>query len=158
MNEPTERTLSETTPATEPATPSAPTLIVRRAELVIRSMLTQCTTPAEIAQALAAAWLLNLTVRPAHEPVTEVPEPLVVWRADNNGIPLGTYRDREEAQAHCEAFHAAGWTQPVTWYEDEATDGMRLHVIHPDAPEGLASDLAVLPIEVLASFDQAGEW
>jgi hypothetical protein len=81
-------------------------------------------------------------------------EPLIVYRAQTDEIPLGTYTHLEDAQAHCEGVRA---TTPhlVAWYEDEPDaeelTTLRLYVDYGD--EQLATGYAVVPVPVLTAYD-----
>jgi hypothetical protein len=175
-----------------------PQILDRTAEL-IRIMLTQQCTAADIAQALAGQRLLAPVVRPALQapaagPVGPRcgacgstagpwrPEPsgaryasgaqvlvcstpcqvpaaeLVVWRAEHDSIPLDTYRNREDAQAHCEGDYREhmGDEPGLTWYENAAEDGLLDLWVREDG-EDSSTDYTVVPVRVLDTYSAGGE-
>ncbi|WP_157815643.1 hypothetical protein [Kitasatospora sp. CB02891] len=78
----------------------------------------------------------------------------VVWRAEVDGIPLGTYRRPEDARAHCEDAQPNPDAQP-TWYpeEDDETEpvALRMHLPGPGRWE-VATEYRAVPVFVLDEY------
>lgn len=88
---------------------------------------------------------------------------LTVYRAGFAGhdIPLGTYRTREAARAHCEAFarREEPYAQQLAWYpetgDEDSAEGLFVVVAGAESDSGYL----VTPVTVASMYDEeAEEW
>ncbi|PYC83427.1 hypothetical protein C7C46_08810 [Streptomyces tateyamensis] len=138
---------------------ATPREVITRATDLVRSLLTQQTTPAGIVQVLADEQLLNPTVWHASQVPADDADGLVVWRAEHTAFPLGTYTTPEDARAHAEAhFRSVCRTRPtLAWYEEfpDASTAMALYATYGDSE--VVTAYRVVPLTVLDHYNPDGE-
>lgn len=123
--------------------------------------IVECTGPGGRPVAL----FLNAELREALglalvDPDGEMDQPAdaIVWRAELDGIPLGTYRDQADARAHCEDAELTDGAMP-RWYlvdPDDEGSAWRLYVTEDEALDA-STEYTVTPITVLAAHDPDGD-
>ncbi|WP_370155445.1 hypothetical protein [Streptacidiphilus sp. EB129] len=75
--------------------------------------------------------------------------PLLVYRAEFNGIGLGLYTGREAARDHCLDLARAEGATALAWVTEADEDTDELH----DAAQASCTGYAVSPVEVAEAYD-----
>lgn len=120
-----------------------------------------CPDPADrlryAAVALAQADMLTdpAELQQLRDRITELETaPPVIWRAEHESIPLGTYRTKTAAKDHCEqSMRQAEPTVDLTWVSDSSDDDSPEDLCFITALDVLCTGYAVVPVEVQDAYD-----
>ncbi|WP_377271870.1 hypothetical protein [Peterkaempfera sp. SMS 1(5)a] len=77
-----------------------------------------------------------------------------VWRAEHEGIPLGTYRTKAAARDHCEqSMRQVEPSVTLTWVPDFSGDDSPEDLCFVAVEDVLCTGYVVVPVEIQDSYD-----